>query len=474
MMIETFRSFAPSSGRRSAPGARQLALAALIGIAGLGVTAPRSAGAQGLIDRVKAKVKERTDAATDSLTDAALDKATGAVKCVATNVNCIKKAFGAGKNVKLVDSKGNPVSPTDSAKAVASAGGVPPNVVAANAAAASAAPAGGAAAPTTDSTSAAAAAPAGPSGSAGVFVNYDFVPGDRVIFAEDFSRDKPGDFPRRLQLRDGNFEVAQWQGQNFLRTVASGTVAIPLPEVLPQRFTFEADYNGSSGWGLNIHFADPAVVDNPSTAVFSPTEGGLEGDQVSSRSFVPDNAVRPITHVAVMADSEYAKIYINGVRVSNVPNSHFGRGKVILIDMTGSNDEPAYLTNIRVAAGGKPLYDALMASGSVSTHGILFATGSDQIQPESKPTLDDIGQMLAQHPELKLTIEGHTDNVGNATANQTLSEKRAASVRQYLIANYHVDGSRLASKGYGATKPVASNDTPEGRQQNRRVVLDKN
>ena len=58
--------------------------------------------------------------------------------------------------------------------------------------------------------------------------------------------------------------------------------------------------------------------------------------------------------------------------------------------------------------------------------------GAIRSSPESKPTLDDIGQMLSQHPELKLTIEGHTDNAGNAASNQTLSEKRAASVRQYL------------------------------------------
>ncbi len=62
---------------------------------------------------------------------------------------------------------------------------------------------------------------------------------------------------------------------------AAARVAIPLPEVLPQRFTFEADYNGSNGWGMKLNFADPDVVDDPSAAVFSPTEGGFEGDKVS-------------------------------------------------------------------------------------------------------------------------------------------------------------------------------------------------
>jgi OmpA-OmpF porin, OOP family len=168
------------------------------------------------------------------------------------------------------------------------------------------------------------------------------------------------------------------------------------------------------------------------------------------------------------------KAYVNGIRVANVPNANVGRGKVIVVGIPGGNDEPGYLSNIRVAAGGKPLYDAIMADGRVATHGILFDTGSDRIRGESKPTLDLIGQMLTSHADLKLTIEGHTDNVGSATSNQTLSDKRAAAVRQYLIATYHVDASRLASKGLGSTKPAVSNDTPEGRQQNRRVELVKN
>ena len=165
---------------------------------------------------------------------------------------------------------------------------------------------------------------------------------------------------------------------------------------------------------------------------------------------------------------------MNGVRLANVPNANIGRGKVVVVSVPGSNDEPGYLSNIRIAAGGKPLYDAIMADGRVATHGILFDTGSDRIRGESKPTLDMIGQMLKDHADLKLTIEGHTDNVGSAASNQTLSDKRAAAVRQFLIANYHVDAARLASKGLGSTKPAASNDTPEGRQQNRRVELVKN
>lgn len=174
-----------------------------------------------------------------------------------------------------------------------------------------------------------------------------------------------------------------------------------------------------------------------------------------------------------MVDGGYAKAYLDEVRVGQLNGLVFTRNNVIQVDLANADDNGSLLTGIRVAEGGKPLYDALTASGRVSTHGILFASGSATIRGESTPTLKEIGDMLTAHPDLKLTIEGHTDNQGSPGGNQTLSEQRAAAVAAYLVSSFHVAADRLDAKGFGDTRPVASNDTPEGRQQNRRVDLVK-
>jgi outer membrane protein OmpA-like peptidoglycan-associated protein len=166
-------------------------------------------------------------------------------------------------------------------------------------------------------------------------------------------------------------------------------------------------------------------------------------------------------------------VYINDTRVANVPNANLGRTNTILFSFSGTEEQPAFIGNISVLAGGRELYDALEENGRVSTQGIYFASGSDQIQPESTPTLVEIAGMLKDHPDLDLLIEGHTDNVGTPASNLALSDRRAAAVRQVLIDTYKVDGNRLTTIGFGDTVPAKLNTTPEGRQQNRRVELVK-
>ena len=122
--------------------------------------------------------------------------------------------------------------------------------------------------------------------------------------------------------------------------------------------------------------------------------------------------------------------------------------------------------------GANGVVQQLSSEGRARLYGILFDTDSDHLKPESKPTLDALIAAAAAQPTWSFQIEGHTDNVGGDPHNQALSEKRALSVKVYLVAA-GVSANRLTTAGFGATKPVASNDTELGRSQNRRVEIVK-
>jgi OmpA-OmpF porin, OOP family len=345
---------------------------------------------------------------------------------------------------------------------------------AAGAATAPAAPAA-AAGETAPAGGAATAAPGGDKAEAlkpgeGAWANYDFKPGERVLYADDFTGDEVGDFPKRMEFKEGALEIVEWQGARYLRATSDSKFYLTLPEVLPERFTMEFDYTIPAGevW---ISFGDAnkrvEFGGDGSTTVYN------QETKITANGQVADNERSKLRKGRVLADGKYVKVYLDDTRVLNVPNADLGRADKILFYTDADVKTPSLFGNFRVAAGGKKLYDALADKGRVATQGIYFDTGSDRIRPESTPTLKEIGAMLKDHPELKLTIEGHTDNVGSAESNQALSEKRAAAVRQFLIDSYQVDAARLQAKGLGQTKPAGSNDTPEGRQNNRRVELVK-
>ncbi|HEY6007808.1 MAG TPA: OmpA family protein, partial [Geobacteraceae bacterium] len=103
------------------------------------------------------------------------------------------------------------------------------------------------------------------------------------------------------------------------------------------------------------------------------------------------------------------------------------------------------------------------------TLAIEFKTGKADIQPKYHGEIGKVAEFMKKYPEANGVIEGHTDNVGGKDYNLKLSDRRAESVRNYLVEKYGIDANRLSSKGYGFSKPIASNATAEGRQKNRRI-----
>ena len=164
-----------------------------------------------------------------------------------------------------------------------------------------------------------------------------------------------------------------------------------------------------------------------------------------------------------------------GTLVARMPAA----GKHIWLKVDISNEGAVYTLSVVEEAGmeqkvefsAMELSRLLNEKGSVALRGILFDTGKATIKEESKSTLQTIADLLKQEPSLRLEIQGHTDNVGGADANRTLSAARAAAVRQFLVANFGVPADRLVANGFGDTNPVADNATEQGRAQNRRVEL---
>lgn len=121
-------------------------------------------------------------------------------------------------------------------------------------------------------------------------------------------------------------------------------------------------------------------------------------------------------------------------------------------------------------AEADPLDKTLQAEKRVTLYGVNFDTDAATLRPESKPALDGVAKVAKAHPDWHLAIEGHTDNTGGAAHNDDLSKRRAQSVRTYLV-YAGVKADQLAAQGYGATRPVAPNDSAAGRAQNRRVEV---
>ena len=324
-----------------------------------------------------------------------------------------------------------------------------------------------------------------PKANAKLWENYDFVPGNKVIFYTDFSEDKVGNFARGLKYKSGPVEIVERDGIKVLRSTGRGEFLIPVGRKLPQRFTLEIDVLASDPLRHSVVvFEGGPQLDrgDKSAEVNWEITGAFmigSGQNGSNSAVTTPKEMQPaltgnVAHIRVLMDSAYFKMYTNERRFYNIPELKFVRDSVIRVMLSATEEAPAFLTGIRVAESQTGvLYDALAAKGRWATHGILFATGKAEVQPESRPVLKEIASMLKQHGDLKILIEGHTDNVGAAASNLSLSDARAAAVKAALVAQHGVDAARITTKGLGDTKPSAPNATAAGRAQNRRVEVVK-
>jgi len=341
-----------------------------------------------------------------------------------------------------------------------------------------------------------------------MYIKYDFIPGEDVIYSHDFSADNMGEMPAGWNS-NGNAAVVTIKDLkgNWVQLYQNAVYLTDNKASFTENFTVEFDLvlhrsNPKAPfpemtWGiLSSGHLDPD--DNSLlkdyTATFA-TEMSLQpSDEIRSTmqlqayknrgSYFKTDIQKPgelllqfnkVVHIAMQVQKERMRIWWNGQKIYDLPKAIARDINLNQLYFTvkrygGSEQEVGYaISNIKIAKGLPDTRHKLLNEGRFSTTGILFNVNSYTVLPESNGVISEIASILTKNPELKIKIIGHTDSDGSETANLELSKQRAAAVKQVLTDQFRVDASRMESDGAGERQPVGDNGTKEGKANNRRV-----
>jgi OmpA-OmpF porin, OOP family len=328
------------------------------------------------------------------------------------------------------------------------------------------------------SSAAATGTPANPADGYIAYSNYDFVPGDTIIFSDDFTGDQDGEFPSHWNL-DAGQGILNKVGTDEAFCLTEGNYAFVSPRMknesyLTSAFTVEFNYyaNGaygkllqfkeSNGGPVGLHFEDNGDVgsNNFQKDFSAPYPGGTDG------------FLNKWHHAAFIYKNGTIKCYIDQYRVLVMPNVDFTPTS-LQIGGIGQQDKPLIFKDVRVASGGSMnTIGQKFTDAKIVTHGINFDVDRATIKPESMGTLNMIVKIMTNNPDLKFEVDGHTDNSGAMQHNILLSQQRADAVKTQLV-SMGISATRLTTKGFGSTKAISTNDTSEGKANNRRVEFIK-
>jgi OmpA-OmpF porin, OOP family len=330
------------------------------------------------------------------------------------------------------------------------------------------------------------------------FSKFDFVPGEKVLFYDDFSTDEIGDFPANWNT-NGSGEVvtlSKYPGKWF-KLIPGSTYYPEIKGPLPENYTLEFDYINVfkeylSCFTISLYQTEP---DQQMDGIV-PGKGGVQvwwdgngnnaqqwkdgnwGDvsmSLSSNYFLQRNSTK--IRISIAVQKQRFKLYIDENKIFDIPRlMPLG----ILVDRIRftlwSCETEGYnplISNYRIAVGKPVPTNKLITEGKLVTNGIYFDSGSDIIKPESYGTIKEIANILKENPTIKVKIVGHTDSDGNPASNLTLSQKRAESVKNFLVKEFTIDGTKLTTEGKGQTEPLSPNNSPENKANNRRVEFIK-
>lgn len=332
------------------------------------------------------------------------------------------------------------------------------------------------------------------------YSKFDFVPGEKVIFFDDFSQDAVGDFPA-LWNTNGSAEVVTTNlfPGNWTKFVMNECLWTDELLKLPENYTIEFDVipigglegDRMSGYNLRLMQAKNAKAWDSGSA---PGEGGFLfkveyfgrpsystwlnkqdcqaaklGGFIGEENF--KQKMNEKYHISIWVQKSRIRLYQNENKIIDLPKA-FPTG-CLAPDRIRFEYGAAMISNVRIAVGAPDMRNKLMTEGKLVTYGIYFDVNKDVVKPESYGTLKEIAAILNEVPDVKVNIVGHTDSDGADAANLDLSKRRAASVKAELVKSFGVNAERLLTDGSGETQPVAPNDTPSNKALNRRVEFIK-
>ncbi len=326
------------------------------------------------------------------------------------------------------------------------------------------------------------------------FTQYDFVPGDEILFYDDFSQDAIGDFPALWttngsgEVKTLNIALGNWFHMNGDEAVYSCIRPIPFPENFIIEFDLIVDeefvefeftlYEGDEDTEMNTDLYPgtrglqiwPCAEDGGGwrTKGFDEEnwlEGGSEKNPIISGA---------LNHVIIWIQNRRVRIYHRGEKVLDGPTTivkgtKFNRMRFCCWD---SESKP-FLSNLQISTAAPDTRSKLISEGKLISYGIYFDSGKDVVKPESYGALKDISNVLKENPGIRVKIIGHTDSDGDEAMNLALSKRRAESVKSELIKTFNVDAAMMDADGAGENQSLASNASPEGKAKNRRVEFIK-
>ncbi len=316
------------------------------------------------------------------------------------------------------------------------------------------------------------------------WAKFDFIPGDEVIFEDEPSSDEEnGEFPSRWDLKRGNVEIAEMDDKNVIMFLSSAAIVPylknPKEDYLPDVFTVEFDAYFTPKTYSGRYFVylfdrkNQKRGDNKSYLTINVNKMNMDESSMTYPDKKKGNwdETDGWRHVSIAFTKGKFKAYLDDTRLINIP--HYGGNPTgITIEAEKHKDYQKFIKNIRIAKGGVKYYDRFMTDGKIIVNGIRFDVNKATIKPESNGAINKIFKLMKKYPDIKFSVEGHTDSDGDEQHNLQLSEKRAKAVMDRLI-SLGISADRLEYKGFGESKPLDNNSSAEGKANNRRVEFVK-